>query len=425
MLERRKIKYGLMGAMFLVGQFAFAQQNNAIVIDSCYAMAKRNYPVIKQFTLIEKSKEFTISNANKAYLPQISITGIGGYIGGLPNLSAPGSEPAGNQHFKFIGIGQINQTIWDGGATRVQKNMAQASADVDNASTETALFALQERVDQIFFGILLIDAQMNQLNVLQENLNRMLNKVKLSKENGMAYQSDVDEVNAEIMLVDQKKIEFGFARAGYVQMLSHLVGKSLPDNIILQPPSITEPVAFSNSNRPELKMYSNQRRLLETQSSINKVYNMPKVGLLGYGVMIQPGASLGSSTLSSLFVGGLSVSWNSANLYKTGNTKQLDKIQIDRINNQEEVFVFNNNLQLKQASSEISKQKAIVSKDIEIIALKEKITKSYQLKYDNGLCSMNDLVTSVYKESEARNNQALHSVQLLLSQYNYKTLSGN
>ena len=152
---------------------------------------------------------------------------------------------------------------------------------------------------------------------------------------------------------------------------------------------------------------------------------MPKVGLLGYGVMIQPGASLGTSTLSSLFVGGLSVSWNSANLYKTANTKQLDKIQIERINNQEEVFVFNNNLQLKQASSEINKQKAIVSKDIEIIALKEKITKSYQLKYDNGLCSMNDLVTSVYKESEARNNQALHSVQLLLSQYNYKTLSGN
>src|SRR6187431_1024439 len=134
MLERRKIKYGLIGAMFLASQFTFGQQNNALVIDSCYAMAKRNYPIIKQFALIEKSKEFTLSNANKGYLPQISITGIGGYIGGLPNLSAPGSESSGNQNFKFIGIGQINQTIWDGGASRVQKNMAQASAEVDHAS---------------------------------------------------------------------------------------------------------------------------------------------------------------------------------------------------------------------------------------------------------------------------------------------------
>jgi len=424
MTEGRKIKYGLLAALFFISQLAAAQEMNTLVIDSCYAMAKRNYPIIKQFALIEKSKEFTLSNANKAYLPQISMTGIAGYIGGLPNLSAPGSESSGNQNFKFIGIGQINQTIWDGGASRVQKNMAQASADVDNASTETALFALQERVDQIFFGILLIDAQVNQLNNLQDNLTRTLNKAKLSKENGIAYQSDVDEVNAEIMLVDQKKIEFSFARSGYIQMLSHLVGKSLSNNIKLQPPSITESVAFSN-NRPELKLYLNQRRLAETQSSINKVYNMPKVGLLGYGVMLQPGASLGASTLSSLFVGGLSVSWSSANLYKTDNTKQLDKIQIDRINNQEEVFVFNNTLQLKQASSEVDKQKAIVSKDAEIIELKEKIKKSYQLKYDNGLCSMNDLVNSVYKESEAKNNQALHSVQLLLSQYNYKTLTGN
>ncbi|HEY5823799.1 MAG TPA: hypothetical protein VIT44_05520, partial [Cyclobacteriaceae bacterium] len=87
MTEGRKIKYGLIGAVFFISQLAAAQEMNDLVIDSCYAMAKRNYPIIKQFALIEKSKEFTLSNANKAYLPQISITGIGGYIGGLPNLS--------------------------------------------------------------------------------------------------------------------------------------------------------------------------------------------------------------------------------------------------------------------------------------------------------------------------------------------------
>ena len=424
MTQRRKIKYGLLGAVFLLSQVATAQ-NISLQLDSCYAMAKRNYPIIKQYSLIEKSKEFSISNANKAYLPQFSVTGIAGYIGGLPNFSAPGTEPSGNQNFKFIGIGQINQTIWDGGASKVQKNLAQASAEVDNASIETSLYAIQERVNQIYFGILLIDAQTNQLNVLRENLTRTFNKVKLSKDNGIAYQSDVDEVNAEMMLVDQRKVEYSFARIGYIQMLSHLIGKSLPDNSTLTPPSIVEPASLVDNNRPELKMYLNQRKLIETQSSINKVYNMPKVGLLGYGVMLQPGASFGSSSISHIFVGGLSVSWSTANLYKTSNTKEIDKIQIDRINNQEEVFVFNNNLQLKQASSEIEKQKAIVAKDLEIIALKEKITKSYQLKYDNGLCSMNDLVNSVYKESEAKNNQALHSVQLLLSQYNFKTLTGN
>src|SRR6478752_1702292 len=82
-----------------------------ISIDSCYALAIRNYPLIRQYDLIEKTKEYTLSNAGKAYLPQVSVTAITGYVfGGLPNF---GTSEGSN--FKFIGLGQVNQTIWDGG----------------------------------------------------------------------------------------------------------------------------------------------------------------------------------------------------------------------------------------------------------------------------------------------------------------------
>ena len=95
------------------------------------------------------------------------------------------------------------------------------------------------------------------------------------------------------------------------------------------------------------------------------------------------------------------------------------------ISNQQEAFLFGNNLQLKQVSSEIDKQKEITGKDNEIVALKNNIKRSYQLKYDNGMCSMSDLINSINKESEARCNMALHYMQLLMSIYNYKTISGN
>src|SRR5215471_9410201 len=64
----------------------------ALSLDDCQALARKNYPLIRQYELIEKSREFTISNANKAYLPQLSITGIGGYVAGLPSFMAPGSD---------------------------------------------------------------------------------------------------------------------------------------------------------------------------------------------------------------------------------------------------------------------------------------------------------------------------------------------
>lgn len=418
----RKVGYWILGALFMAPQLGWTQ-NAQLNLDSCYAMAKRNYPLVKQFALIEKSKEYSISNANKAYLPQLSLTAIGAYLDGLPTVSVPGQdEPSKTQ---FIGIAQLNQTIWDGGATRAQKNVIKANAEVDKANVEMNLQSLRARLNQIYFGILVIDEQVKHLDILTQNLQRNLNKIQLTKDNGYAFQSDVDEVKAEVLNIDQKKIEFKYARKGYVDMLSYLIGQPLSENVQLSKPAGMETYSTLTNNRAELKYYSNQRSLIEAKSSFNTVGNMPKVGLMGVGMMMQPGVAFGPTTFDHLTLIGVSASWNTGNLYKTSNNKQLDKIQSEVISNQQQTFEFNNNLQLKQATAEIEKQQAVLSKDNEIVTLKEGITKSYQLKYDNGVSSMNDLLTSMNRESEAKNNQALHNIQLLLSIYNYKTISGN
>jgi outer membrane protein TolC len=378
--------------------------------------------------LISQSAEYTISNANKAYLPQLSLNGIGAYIiKGFPAVSLPGMPAAEEEKLKFIGIAQLNQTIWDGGATRTQKNVASANAAVENANIDVALHHIEERVNQLFFGILVIDEQLKQLTIVNENLTRNLNKLQLTKDNGLAFQTDVDELKAEILNLEQRKIDFTFTRKGYVDMLSYLMGEQLPQSVQLQKPIVEniENIITQQNNRPELTLYSSQRALIEQKSSFNKVLNMPKIGLMGAGILVSPEANFGASQISSLALAGLSVSWNTGGIYTTTNNRQLDRIQLDRIANQQETFLFTSNIQLKQIASEIEKHRAIVSKDDEIVALKASIKKSYQLKYDNGMSTMNDLITAINRESEARSNQALHQVQLLMSVYNYKTISGN
>lgn len=419
--HKRKIREWLLSVLLMVTQLSWAQSLN---LDSCYALAKSNYPLTKQFDLIEKSKEYSISNANKAYLPQVSLNAIGAYLNGMPSVSMPGAE-AKEENFQLIGIAQLNQTIWDGGATRAQKNVIRATAEADKANVEVNLHTLRERLNQLYFGILVIDEQVKHLNILNENLQRNLNKIQLTKDNGYAFQSDVDEVKAEALNIEQKKIEFSYTRKGYIVMLSYLIGQPLSENVQLARPFALESYANLGNNRPELKYYSNQRSLIEAKSAFNTVGNMPKISLMGVGMMMQPGVGFGTSTFDHLTLAGMSVTWNTGNLYKTSNNKQLDKIQSDMINNQQETFEFNNTMQLKQISAEIEKHQAIIIKDNEIVTLKEKVTQSYQLKYDNGMASMNDLLTSLNRESEAKSNQTLHNMQLLLSLYNYKTVSGN
>lgn len=407
--------------------FLFVAQAEAqITLNECHEKAKANYPLVKQYDLIARSTEYTLANANKAYLPQVSVTGIGAYIfKGLPSITPPGGGESESSKTQLIGIGQINQVLWDGGATRTQKEIIKAGAEVEKSSMDVAMHTLRERINQLYFGILLMDAQLNQLTVFRGNVERNLKTVTLSKNNGLAYQTDIDELKAELINLDQRSIEFKYTRKGFIEMLAYLTAQPFSDTTQFQQPALFATEMQSSISRAELMLYSNQRKLITAQSSLHRVASMPKIGLLGAGVWMEPGMSFGTSTLSSLAIGGISVSWNTAGLYKSSVNKQIDKISLAKISNQEETFLFNTKLQLNQVSADIEKQQAILNSDQQLVQLRVKIRAGYQLKYDNGMSSMNDLLIAMHKENEARSQEALHQVQLQLTLYNYQTISGN
>lgn len=390
-------------------------------LDSCYELARNNYPMIKQNALIENSKEFTLSNASKAYLPQVSITAIGGYIlGGLPS-----NGTAEKNNLKFIGIAQVNQTIWDGGATKTQKKIIEASAQSEMASLDVALFDLRSRINQLYFGILMVDEQLIQLAQRDTVLNNSVNRIKQMNDNGLSFKIDLDEIQVEQIKLSQQKREFKYARQGYVQMLSLLIGRETNNKTKFEKPHFEQDSLELKLNRPELSLYESQRNLINAQAGMQRVSLMPKVGLMGIGLMLQPGLGLGASSISSLGVAGLSASWNISGYYKNNNEKKLNQVALDKVNLQQETFLFNTKLQTAQTQLNIEKQKEILSEDEQILILAKNIREGYQLKYNNGMCSMLDLLNATQREAESKTQKALHEMQLLMSLYEYKTTTGN
>ena len=409
------IKSNILNFLCLLALHSITAQT--LSIDSSQARARRNYPFIKQYDLIEKTREYTLSNANKAYLPQVSLTAIEGYIfGGLPGNGG---------NLNFIGIGQVNQTIWDGGATKTQKKIINAQTETDKANVDVALYDLKSRVNQLYFGIVLVDEQLKQLEIQNTILSNNIDRIKQLNENGLAYKTDVDEIRVEQLKLDQQKKEFNYTRNGYVTMLSLLTGVKLTAQTILQKPQVSTGLSALQIARPELLLYKNQRNLLEAQSGMQHVNLMPKIGLLGAGVLFAPGINLGNSKMSSIGVAGLSASWNIGGLYKNSNEKELTQQSLAKINVVEETFLFNTNMQLTQTSADIEKQQAVLSDDNEIVALRKTLREGYQLKYENGVSTLLDFLNATQKESEAQAQKALHEMQLLMTLYNYKTISGN
>ncbi|HSZ32455.1 MAG TPA: TolC family protein, partial [Puia sp.] len=313
----------------------------------------------------------------------------------------------------------------DGGATKTQKKIIQAQSETDKANVEVILNDLKSRVNGLYFGILLIDEQLKQLEIQDTILNNNVDRIKQLNDNGLAYKTDLDEVRVEQIKLHQQRTEMNYTRNGYTMMLSLLIGAKINEQTILQKPLLSTRLAEMQIIRPELSLYNSQRNLVNAQSDMQHVNLMPKVGLIGAAVLITPGINLGNAKLSTLGIAGLSASWNISGLYKNSNEKQLTQLSLNKINVQEETFLFNTRLQMTQASANIEKQEAVLSEDDEIVNLRKNIREGYQLKYDTGTSPLFDFLNATEKETEARAQKALHEMQLLMTLYDYKTISGN
>lgn len=415
----------LIRSLLIVSAFVFSGiTKGQISLDDCHEKARKNYPLIQQFDLIEQSKEYTLSNANKAYLPQLSVSVIGGIIEGAPSFSAPG-ETASSDNMHLITVLQFNQVIWDGGMTKSAKDIAEAGAKIEHADVEVNLYAIKERINNLFFGILLIEEQLEQMEFVKGNLNKNMDIVSAAFNNGAAFQSDIDEIKVEILNLDQQITEMNFNRAAFIEMLSLLIGEPIEENTAFASPLISDDVTSLEIQRPELNLFTSQEEMIESQLKMERTNIFPKLGLMGFGTFIQPGIAFGADEMSQILVAGLSLSWEFGSIYKRGNNKKLAEVNRGKINNRRETFLFSTNLELTRVEQEIEKYESLMERDEQLVKLKSNIKDTYQSKYENGVTSMPELLIRINEENQAKQNFIVHEIQYLMAVYEYKTTSGN
>ena len=96
-----------------------------------------------------------------------------------------------------------------------------------------------------------------------------------------------------------------------------------------------------------------------------------------------------------------------------------------QIQNQEETFLFNTNLQISQTQMELQKYKELIEKSKEVLEIKSRIKKAYEVKYENGISTMTELMDKTNEENLASQKLILQEIQYLQKVYQYKYSSGN
>ena len=402
---------------------AFAQDNQ-VTLEECYTDAEQNYPLIRQLDLIEKAEAYNISNAMRRRLPSFVMNGQETYQSDItqvpiqmPELQI---EPPSKHQYKVYG--EVSMKIFDGGTIRHEQQIAKDNASVNEQQVKVDLYELKERVNEIYFGILIHDARLRQNQLLQDEIERGIRQVRAAIEQGTALKSSVDALQAEQLKAQQQQIEFRANRKAYIEMLARMTGKPLNEATVFVTPQTIQ--HSFEVKRPELLLFAREKASLNVHDRMISARLLPKLSLFFQGGYGRPALNMLENSAEAYYVTGFRLNWTISNFYTAKNDRALLDIKRRTINLQEETFRFNTEIALKQQRNEIEKLQQTLQTDDRIIEIREKIRNTAASQLANGVIHVNDYVQQVTAEDEARQNKALHEVMLLFAQYKMKTTSG-
>ncbi|SEF45230.1 Outer membrane protein TolC [Halpernia humi] len=402
--------------------FLFATINaQTLTLEECYNLAKQNYPLIKRQDLIAKTKEYNLQNAAKGWLPQIQIVGQATYQNDvtqlpikIPNVNL---DPVSKDQYKVYA--DIQQNIYDGGMIANKKKIANINSEIELQKTEVETDQLKLRINQIYFGILQTDEQLLQTELTKTDLLNGLKKAEAQLQNGVIFKSNVDVLKAQIVNIEQKQVELKSMKKSFLQMLSLFIKKDLDENTILQKP---EKILIKDENkRAELQLFDLQKQSLDLQKATINSKNLPKLGAFFQGGYGKPGFNMLKNEFNIFYIGGLRLNIPISGFYTKKNDLALLKTQQEEIDVQKENFLFNQQFQTIQNNDELDKIQQLISKDDELVALRESIKNASFAQLENGVITTNDYLREVNELDRAKNQKITHEIQYLLTQYNLKT----
>ena len=405
-------------------------------LEECQQAAEKNYPLIQQYGLIEKTTELTVSNIQKGWLPQVSVQAQATYQNKVvawpdemrPMMSGMGINMEGLKKDQYrVGI-DVQQTIYDGGVMGSQKRIAREQGKVQEAQNEVNIYNVRKRVNEMYFGLLLIDEKIKLNTDLQTLLAGNERELESMTERGTAAESDLQSVKAERLNAVQKGIELESQKQMLLRMLSTFCGLEVKE--VSKPQATAEDGGLMAENRrPELRALDAQIGVLNAQEKALNAALMPKIGAFAQGYYGYPGLNMFEDMMRHQWswngIVGARLTWNIGALYTRKNDKAKLQLQRDLTENNRDVFLFNNNLDQIRQRENIERNRKLMAQDGEIISLRQAVRKAAESKLTHGIIDVNDLVREINQEHAACVQQSVHEIEMLKEIYDNKYTTNN
>jgi len=414
--------------LFFILPFAgvSAQQPDTISLNYCQQLALDNYPLIKQKALLSEAAGLKIKNLSTNYLPQISLNGQATYqsaVTEIPKISPMFDFPSMSKDQYKVTL-DVNQMIWDGGSTSAQKKLETTGLQVDQLAVDVEIAKIKERVNLIYFNILLAQQNEKVIGNIQDELRSKLKKTEAGISNEVLLQSNADVLKAELIKTEQQLIELANSKNAALNMLSEFINRPLYVTTVFKTPDNNTIEAVYDNKRLEMQLLDLQINKLDISKSLVNTKVMPRFYAFGQGGYGRPGFNMLSNDFDFFYIVGAKMSWNISGFYQSGREKRIIDIQKNILNTQKETFDKNLKIASQKDAADITKYKQLIGKDDEIIRLRQNITKTASIQLENGVITATEYVTELNAEMQAKLNLELHKIQMKMAEINYLTSMG-
>lgn len=409
------------------------QAQKVLTLRECYEKAMISNALAGEKEAFSSIWQLKDKNLLKSWLPSLDASGNIIYNSSVIDLSsALGSLPVPGiadaikplPHDQYKITLDITQVIYDGGAIKGARALEKADLKLNEKQTETDLYKLRGQINSYYFTLLLLDRQKELLNNYMEIINKRITSMQSALNNGVILKSDIDVLTSEKIKLNQQLSENEIRKFSFQKLLSDLTGSDIdPSTELILPPPTVE--LTRELTRPELQIFDIRKEQLAAGIEVIQSKRMPKAfgfATLGYGN--PPGNNFFKDEFDTYYILGAGIKWNIFDWNKAKDEKQIVTLQQGIIERRKADLTDNLTRLLEAKNAEISSMEALIESDIELIAIRKRITSAAESQYDNGTITATELLNEINSERLAVVNHEIHKINLALAKIEYLNISG-
>ncbi len=420
-----KIKFALLICTSVFVSFHLhAQDENRLDIETCYRLAQAHYPVLQQDHLLQEQLDIALKNINSHYLPQASLQGQATYQSDVTSIPVkiPGMDIPEAAKDQYRATLHLQQLIYDGGNTKRQKQIQKTQNNISIQRQAITFHQLKIQLNKLYAGILLTKARINAVRTRQSGLGKQLQLAEASVKNGVALPSHADELRVALLQGSQQLNALQADRRAGIRALSLITGKTLSDSILLVLPQKINIDLKQEIERPELRQFALQTKLLGHQSSLLDAGSRPQISLFADGGYGRPGLNMLNDHFDWFYMAGIQLQWHLWDWNKKKRQQHILKLDAKKIELQKENFLLQTETALSRALSKIQMLEENIQKDEQITRLRKKISKTAASQLVHGTITPTEYLIKLNNETAAQIQQQSRLIQLRFAQLDYQLL---